>query len=544
MMGNIMFLGDKNFRSRSKQKGIALIFFAFLLGLVVTGLGVKLLSGTNAVVQQSTVTSRALAEAKATVIANVTSGQSGTGVGQFPCSENVTLIDSPTEGSALGNCSNSTTSFGRFAWRTLGMGQLTDGNNDKLWYVLSAGFRNSPVNSDTIAGLSINGVQNEAIALLFSPGAVLSTQIRPLPTSSSAPVVTGYLDGENSDGDADFITEAASSTFNDKLVAIKPDDLYPVLEKRALGEFKNYLNAYKNIWGAFPFPAAFGNPTSASTTYVGDNSLSGGFLPVSNTNPSTMWNTSIIPSPVITAPAGNTVSAPACEFRSTNTQIRCEITTSTYNALNPPTVSISGMVNGIGLRFYDGLSVTSTSDIRVTTRSGSATVTGSSVTHNLDSSGNGIVTFTGTLVNTGTVRIEYRRTPPLSNWVLAATNHYLLGGSSGNNWHHLTYYKVADPFLPGGSAACGSCLTVNTINVVSNVPTSNIHALLMSAGRKLNTTNALPPPTYGTSNPAQARPAAILSSYFDSTNNISDGLVFDGTSQPLSTFNDQVKVVE
>lgn len=539
-------------RLKCRQKGVALIIFAFLLGLVVTGLGIKFLSGGGFQIQQSVKSTQALAQAKAAVIGNVVSGQSGASVGQLPCSEDVTLIGNVAEGQALGSCSNTVTSIGRFAWRTMGTGDLVDGNNDKLWYALSASFRAVPVNSDTIGQLSVDGAQNQAIAILFSPGAVLPSQSRPTPTSSSAPIVTAYLETGNSDGDKDFITGMSSTTFNDKLVTIKADDVFPVLEKRVLGEFKNYLNAYKAVWGAFPFPAAFGNPTTA--IYVGNTALTGGFIPISNASPTTAWDTSTTPTPVVNWPAGNSGSNPACSFSFNGTiangRIRCDITISTYDSLNPPTFSVSGVVDNMGLNFYDGFTdITSSSanDVRVTTLSGTSTVTTASrvMSYSLDAAGNGTVTFSGTLANTGTVRIEYRRTPPLSNWVLAATNHYLLGGSSGNKWHHLLYYKVASPFLPGGSATCGTgCLTINAINVTPNTTLSGNHALLMSAGRKLDITNARPSPTYSVSNPAQTRPGSLLEDYFDSPNNVSGGLVFDSTNLPLATFNDQVQIVE
>lgn len=544
-MARFTHFRSKSFRVKAKQKGIALILFAFLIGLAMTSVVIKLMSGTSLQVLQGIKTTQVLKEAKATVIGNVVSAQSGSSLGQFPCAEDTSLIGTASEGRSLGSCSNSTASIGRFAWQSLGTGPLTDGNNDKLWYVLSPGFRSTPINSDSLAGLSIDTLSNEAIALITSPGLALSSQLRPTPTSSSPPAIADYLETENSDGDAAFITGVVTPAFNDKLVAIKSDDIFPIIEKRVLGEFKNYLNTYKTVWGTFPFPAPFGNPTLAS--FTGSTSQSGGFLPVSNTSPTTTWNTSTPPTAIINAPPGNVISTSICSFRSLNTRIRCEITISTYNALNPPTLRMTGYVDNIGLGFYDGLDINNTSDIQITTRSQTATVAPSSrlISHSVDSLGKGIVTFTGSLANTGVVRIEYRRTPPLSNWVLSATNHYLLGGSAGNNWHHLIYYKVAAPFLPGGNALCGSsCLTVNSINATPNVTISGKHAILISAGRKLNATNALPEPTYGASNLAQSRPASALNRYLDSDNNISGGLIFDSTSLPLSTFNDQVLIVE
>ena len=534
----------------NKQKGAALIIFAMVVALAATAFLVSQLDSSGVKIARNKKTIATLAEAKTAVIGNVVSGGSSASFGVFPCSEDTAKIGLATEGEAGTSCSNATVSIGRFAWKTLGNGVLMDGNADKLWYTLSSGFRTAPINSDSVGMLSLNGIQNEAIVLLFSPGTVLSSQSRPMPTAASPPVVTDYLETENSDGDQDFITGTFSATFNDNLLIIKQKDVFPMLEKRALGEFKNYLNAYKAVWGRFPFPAAFGNPTTSN--YVGNTALTGGFIPISNVSPTTTWNTSAT-TPVIVSPPGNTVSSPAaCTFRSGNTRIRCDITISSYNLANPPTVSISGVVNNIGLRFYDGFTdifSTTSNDVRVTTQSGTATVTSSSrvMAHSLNAAGQGTVTFTGTLANTGTVRIEYRRTPPLSNWVLAATNHNLLTYNPvtklGNNWQHLVYYKVAAPYLPGGAGICGTCLTVNQISSTQTTTQTNVHALLISSGWRLDSTDFRPSPTYNAGNPAQARPGAALSDYFDSTNNITAALVFDN-KYLTSTFNDQIRMVE
>lgn len=534
----------------TKQKGAALIILAVGVALAATAFLVSQLDSSGVKIARNKKTIATLAEAKTAVIGNVVSGGSGASFGVFPCSEDTAKIGLATEGEAGTSCSNATVSIGRFAWKTLGNGVLMDGNADKLWYALSSGFRTAPINSDNVGMLSVNGIQNEAIALLFSPGTALSSQSRSMPTAASPPVVSDYLETENSDGDQDFITGKFSDTFNDNLFIIKQKDVFPMLEKRAIGEFKNYLNAYKAVWGRFPFPAPFGNPTTA--TYIGNTALTGGFIPISNASPTTTWNTSAMPTTVIVSPSGNTVSAPACSFRTSNTRIRCDITITSYNSANPPALSISGVVDNIGLRFYDGftdISSITSNDVRVTTTAGNATVASTSrvMAYNLNSAGQGTVTFTGVLTNTGTVRIEYRRTPPLSNWVLAATNHYLLtynlATKLGNNWHHLVYYKVAAPYLPGGAGTCGTCLSVNQISSTQTATQTNVHALLMSAGWRLDSTDFLPAPTYNVGNPAQARPGVALSAYFDSTNNITAALVFDN-KYLTSTFNDQIRMVE
>jgi hypothetical protein len=532
-----------------KQQGAALIIFAVILVLAATTFLLSQLDAGSIKILRNNKTVATLAEAKAAVIGDVVSGGSGSGLGVFPCSEDTTKIDLSTEGEAK-NCINTDVNIGRFAWKTLGTGILQDGNADKFWYALSPGFRAAPINSDSVGALSVNGLPNQAIAIVFSPGVSLTSQLRPSPTVTSPPVPADYLDTENGDNDSDFITGTNSATYNDNLLMIKHKDIYPMLEKRVLGEFKNYLNAYKFVWGRFPFPAAFGNPTTAN--YVGSTALTGGFLPISNANTTTAWNTSITPIPIITNLGTSIVNAPSCSFRTSNSRIRCEIDISSYDSANPPTVAISGIADNIGLGFYDGFTdifSTLSNDVRVTTRAGTSTVTSTSrvMSYSLDAAARGTVTFNGVLVNNGSVRIEFRRTPIRSNWVLATTNNYLLTYNTatkiGNNWHYLVYYKAATPYLPGGAGVCGTCLTVNQISLTQTTMQTNVHALLMSAGWRLDSTDFRPAPTYNAGNPAQARPGAILSAYFDSINNTSGGILFDN-KYLTSIFNDQIRMVE
>lgn len=515
-------------KSRHNQKGIVLIIFAFLLGLAVTGLGIKFLSGGSFQIQQSVKSTQALAEAKAAVIGNVISGQSGVSAGIFPCSEDTLSIGSPNEGQAGSSCN--TTSIGRFAWRTMDAGDLVDGSNDKLWYALSAGFRAVPVNSDTIGQLSVDGVQNQAIAILFSPGAMLSSQSRPTPTSSSAPQVANYLEMENSDGDADFITGALSASFNDKLVLIKSDDIFPILEKRVLGEIKKYLLAYKVVWGAFPFPATFSMPSTAS--YVGVSGNSGGLLPVAGAGVTWLSGTA-----TSVRASNGAVKNGSCVVSSSSQVLTCTISSQSYSGAR--TVTIDANLNNIGLGFYKQMDVTKALDFTITP---TALKTALSLKYSLNNSGGGKVTLQGRPTSSsGTYKVVFNRPPQLDDWnTTTALPNYIYK----NNWHHLIYYKIAAPFLPGGNGVCGtSCLSVNAINTPNTILTGQ-HALLMTAGRKLDATNVRSSPTYGTSNPAQIRPGFALADYFDSSNNISGGLIFDSINRPLATFNDQVQIVE
>lgn len=517
-------------RTKRSQSGISLILFVFLLGLALTGLGIKYLTAGSLQIQRSVDSTQALAEAKAAVIGNVVSGQSGTSTGQFPCSEDTSSIGTSNEGQAQGSCSNTLTSIGRFAWRTLGTGDLRDGNNDKLWYALSAGFRTEPVNSDTVGGLAIDGVQNQAIVLLFSPGVALSSQSRP--TASAVPVVTDYLETENSDGDKDFITGTSSTTFNDKLVSIKPDDIFPVLEKRVLGEVKNYLVAYKAIWHAYPFPAPFSDPSTAS--YIGNISTAstGGLLPIADAG--LTWasgnGTSVRSSDGSSRPA-------SCVVSGGGTVLTCTIANQNYSGAR--ILTINANLNNVGLGFYQEMDVNSTSDFQITP---AAVKTTSTLSYTLDGAGGGTITLTATpTTSRSTYSIIFKQLPQLDDWnTTAAIPSYIYK----NNWQQLIYYRVASPYLPGGTGSCGTCLTVNRIDVTPSTSKTNVAALLVSAGRKLDITNARPAPTYGSSNPAQLRPGSTLADYLDSANNTTANLIFESTNLPLSTFNDQVEVVE
>ena len=46
---------------------------------------------------------------------------------------------------------------GRLPWRSLGIDQLRDGYGEPLWYVLSRGFRNPPINFGTLGQINYNG---------------------------------------------------------------------------------------------------------------------------------------------------------------------------------------------------------------------------------------------------------------------------------------------------------------------------------------------------------------------------------------------------
>ncbi len=314
-------------------------------------------------------------------------------------------------------------------------------------------------------------------------------------------------------------------------MAIKPDDVYPVLEKRVLGEIKNYLVAYKTIWGAYPFPAPFSNPTTA--IYKGSIAETGGLLPINDAVLS--WSGGTCSS--VRASNGAVVDGSISIIGS---KFTCTIGSQNYTGAR--TVTVNANLNNVGLGFYQQMDVTSTSDFQFTP---AALKTTSVLSYSLNSSGGGLIKLVANpSTNTSTYTVVFNQLPDHDDWnTTAAIANYIYK----NNWHNLIYYKVAPPFLPGGSGVCDtSCLTINktTISPPSTVALANVHVLLMSAGRKIIATEALPAPTYNISNPAQSRPGNQLTDYFDSINNTSNGTFFDSKQSPLINFNDQIEIVE
>ena len=250
-----------------------------MLVILVMGVATFLVSSLSRSalrIERDQKTAEALAQAKQALIGRAVSDN--TVPGRLPCPEDTSLIGTPNEGQALGSCSNTLPVIGRLPWRTLGLGDIRDGNGDKLWYVLSAGFRNSPINSDTPAQLTVDGIPNSAVAIIFSVGPPINGQSRPIPTSSTPPAVTQYLELSNNDGDNTFVSNGPADTFNDRFQLVTPSDLFRVVEKRVAKEVKTALATYFATNGVYPYPANFLDSSCAGMCYS-DPTVCRGRLP-------------------------------------------------------------------------------------------------------------------------------------------------------------------------------------------------------------------------------------------------------------------------
>ena len=222
-------------KGHTKQEGAALIFLVTILVLAVTAFALHSLTGNEYKAERELMTAKALVDAKSALIAwSVMQNNPG----QLPCPEDTTLIGFPIEGQAQTNCTSPNPIIGRLPWRTLGIGEIKDGNGDKLWYVISPGYRVSPINSSIFGQLSIDGAPNSASAIILSAGVPLLSQTRPMPTNIAPPVTSQYLDGSNNDGNASFVSKGAVISFNDRLIAVKQSELFSPVTNRILRMIK------------------------------------------------------------------------------------------------------------------------------------------------------------------------------------------------------------------------------------------------------------------------------------------------------------------
>lgn len=258
-----------------KERGMALVIFIFLITLTISILVAQNLSITGLRFDHQRRTALALAEAK-TALIGWSASQNTPGI--LPCPEDVSLVGTPNEGSAKSTC-NSLPSLGRLPWKTLGIGDLRDGNGDKLWYVISNGFRASPINLNSLPQLTVDNQQQAAVAIIFSPGLALEGQNRSVANSTN---VYHYLDLINSTGNNSFVTKGPVDHFNDQLKIITRNDLFKVVNFRILGEIRGDssqgLNRYFSSYGNYPFADINSDGDADNNQLIGAPSYNGSLL--------------------------------------------------------------------------------------------------------------------------------------------------------------------------------------------------------------------------------------------------------------------------
>lgn len=238
------------------QKGVALLVLLALLGITATVLIMRISAGAADTADQDRRTAEALGLAREALIARA--ANDATSPGSLPCPDLVTNIvgNVPNDGVADLFAGPGCPSYiGRLPWKTLGLPDLRDGYGERLWYVLSPNFRDNlafvPINSDISGQLTITGITpaNNVIAIIFSPGPPIGNEQR---DAANENTVANYLEGSNAAGaptpgppnNFSFAALQPSGTFNDHLLAITSDMLFPEVERRVAREARKCLEAF------------------------------------------------------------------------------------------------------------------------------------------------------------------------------------------------------------------------------------------------------------------------------------------------------------
>lgn len=489
------------------QNGFVLIAVV----IIVLGAAAFVLHSVNASAWRADrhqVTHQALLKAKEALVARAVTDDNRPG--SLPCP------DTDNDGQAELFAGNACPSYvGRLPWQTLGLPDLRDGSGERLWYVLSPSHRDhpaaEPINSNTGGLLNMVGSEPAAglLAVVVAPGQALlragaaATQNRDCSVPANCLNAVNYLDisgTDNAVGGPNLIQAAESDSFNDRLMAVRADDVMPLVEKRAGREFAQKLRDHFDTWqaaagkGFYPWAVPFNDPSLVAQ---------------SGTSPTVQG---LLPSAV--APLVWTSASAGCAGVGTN-EITC-----TGIVFPPfiPLLNLSGSVGNLASGLYDAPSAGNLSYDAGLVLLGATTSTWTvnPAAEALDFS------YSGTGVGVGVVVIRVRA-PDAIAW----SGHWLIA----NRWYQTAYYALSSGYAINGAGACGgvapACLTVgNTL-----APNNDKQAVVTMTGRALSAQPARP-----------VAPPAALADYLEGENQTPADLIF-GQNMRDTTFNDQPVVV-
>ncbi len=251
-----------------RARGAALL--TLMLALVV-GAGWTLLSGLNEHARsyaRRAVSKEALNQARRALLhyamnyADLRDNQEK-GPGFLPCP------DRNNDGRPETNCSaGAGTTLGRLPFTILGLDDPRDAAGERLWYALSANFKNAQsndaiINSETPGELSLDGV-GDMVAVIIAPGAPVGAQ-HARPGNDPA----AYLEGGNADAGAGKFSTTAG---NDQVAAVSRAELMAVVERRALHEVRALLARHYAAHGVYPPLTPFADPRAAGRIVRGRHS--------------------------------------------------------------------------------------------------------------------------------------------------------------------------------------------------------------------------------------------------------------------------------
>ena len=270
------------------HRGYAVVILVVVVAMLATAWLITSFGATAVRIERERKTTAALALAKQALIGRATADASLPG--SLPCPDAKTNISGnvPNDGVAdLFAGTNCPSYLGRLPWRTLGLPDLRDADNERLWYALSPNFRDFAsqvtINDATPGTLSVAGNAPAAnvVAIVFAPGSPLTGQSRGSTVERTN--AANYLDAANAAGGPAFTAQAANAAFNDRLAVITVGDLMAVVEKRVAYELSAVLNKYFLAHSVLPTPAAASDfsclPSGDAAMCLPSGSVATGILP-------------------------------------------------------------------------------------------------------------------------------------------------------------------------------------------------------------------------------------------------------------------------
>lgn len=252
-----------------KQCGAVLLVMLVILVVGAAALMLNALNSTTTRLARDRITADALAQAKEALIGYaITYGDTNSNVnGFFPCPDQGQNLTQ--DGEAKSSCAvKNVSSIGKLPWKTLGLSPLKDGNGDCLWYAVSGTYKNNPdtdlmnwdnnglfqiMAPDGVSFLAGSSADNQPVAIIFSPGPPIGTQIRTpainTPSCGGNYTTTDYLDNDTIHVINNATVSAAANTVtkfisgqvkdlsgnqlvNDLLLIISRDDVFNAIKKR------------------------------------------------------------------------------------------------------------------------------------------------------------------------------------------------------------------------------------------------------------------------------------------------------------------------
>jgi len=291
---------------RSKQGGQAVLALLLIFGIAFSVFVYNMADPAHASARREARTAAALRDVR-DALTGWSVQRTSTGAlpnarpGELPCP------DMNNDGYEDGSCAAG--ALGRVPWKTLGIPEPKDESGETLWYTVAGPFRiwnmnNTVINSDTRGDLIVylnspaTPLTNEAVAIIFAPGAALGTQNRD--PSTSAPCSTtgttiardlcaaNYLETtatvDNAVSGGPFIAAQPSNTFNDKLLVVTTTELITLIEQRVARELLALLTAYSTAPGKLCANNCYTGADKDFTNEEDDNTFRG-WLPLCDADP-------------------------------------------------------------------------------------------------------------------------------------------------------------------------------------------------------------------------------------------------------------------